>query len=1150
MSSITRQNSLFSAENWTRVYQTFRDADFESYDFETLRKTMIDYLKLYYPEDFNDFLDSSEYIALIDLIAFLGQSLAFRGDLNARENFLDTAERRDSILKLVRLISYSPKRCIPAAGLLKFDSISTTEILTDSNGVNLSNLVVSWNDSTNSNWYEQFTQILNATFVNSQVIGNPGNTQTINGILNQEYSVNIQSGVIPRYPFSATVSNNNMVFEAVGASSINESYLYEIEPKPVSKFNILYRNDNQGNGSNNTGFFLYFKQGTLQATDFSITDAIPNRVLTIGYNNINNTDIWLYDLDTNNNENNLWDAVPAISGLNVVYNQSTNRNLYQVNTLMNDQISLVFGDGSFANIPQGNYRLYFRVSSGLTYKITPDEIQGIAISINYISRTNNVETLTITASLNYTVANATSSESSDDIRQKAPQQYYTQGRMITGEDYNIVPYTSFSDIIKVKALNRTSSGISRYLDISDSSGMYSSTNIFADDGFLYEENYISSAIFSVTPSLNTQQIVNDTLNTILNSKELKHFCYANFTRYQTAGSLSDPNLSWNLSSVATNGSTGYFYYPVTENNVTTNKISQLGTFTSSTAQNIVPGSIVHFKAPTGNYFNAQFQIVPLPPGTQTVLPTGGLFDLYVSISQVTGDGTNGQAGNFRNGTGPVMLSQKVPTGAQVYEIFPVQQTSLPLTISLQINDKVSKFNDFALKYDLNQHTWFILEKINFSINDAFSMDPSKLINTTQIPTPSGHDPSWLIAFQYSASIGYTVSWRSLNYVFESGGQTNFYFDNNVKVYDSSTATTIHDHINILKINTNLDGSTQVSLGVDYPWYIYSNVIEVDGYQNQNKVLLTFTDDNANGIPDNPDIFRNIIPPSAGSLVFFNQVSSYDSFLSFVPIDTSLVETSYSSIGLIPVTGYLPGQVFYVSGKFYVLTATSSGNVLVQSSSYIAKPGRNNLYFQYRHNSPGYRRIDPSPSNIMDLYILTESYANDYASWIQDTTNTIPEPTAPSPDDLMMSYSTLENLKAQSDTVVYNSAVFKPLFGSKADITLQATFKIVKNASINISDNDVKSNVVNAINNYFQISNWDFGETFYFSELSAYLHTALSPNVSSIIIVPKDPGAMFGSLYQINAEANEIVTSAATVNDVEIISAITAASINSAIALSL
>ena len=126
MAITTRQTGLLVAEDWTKLYQTFRNADFQSYDYETLRKSMVDYLRLYYPEDFNDFIESSEFIALIDLIAFLGQSLAFRGDLNARENFIDTAQRRDSVLKLARLISYNPKRNIPASGLLKVDSVSTT----------------------------------------------------------------------------------------------------------------------------------------------------------------------------------------------------------------------------------------------------------------------------------------------------------------------------------------------------------------------------------------------------------------------------------------------------------------------------------------------------------------------------------------------------------------------------------------------------------------------------------------------------------------------------------------------------------------------------------------------------------------------------------------------------------------------------------------------------------------------------------------------------------------------------------------------------------------------------------------------------------------------------------------------------------------
>jgi len=290
MALTTRQTSLLIQQDWTKIYQTFQSADFTSYDFETLRKTMIDYLRTNYPEDFNDFTDSSEYIALIDLIAFMGQSIAFRSDLNARENFIDTAQRQDSVFKLSRLVGYSPKRNVGANGLLKIDNVSTTETIYDSNGTDLTNVVVNWNDVGNDNWQEQMNAILNATFVNTQVVGKPASQTTINNIATDTYSISIVPGQTPVYSFTATVENKTMSFEAVSSSTTNSSTIVEPPPIPRSIFTILYRNDSLGNGSNNTGFFIQFKQGTLNKIDFSLNESIPNRTVAINFNNINNDD--------------------------------------------------------------------------------------------------------------------------------------------------------------------------------------------------------------------------------------------------------------------------------------------------------------------------------------------------------------------------------------------------------------------------------------------------------------------------------------------------------------------------------------------------------------------------------------------------------------------------------------------------------------------------------------------------------------------------------------------------------------------------------------------------------------------------------------------------------------------------------------------
>jgi hypothetical protein len=58
MTSTTRQNTLLAAEDWKKIYQSFRNADFTSYDFDNLRRTMIDYIRTNYPEDFIDYIES------------------------------------------------------------------------------------------------------------------------------------------------------------------------------------------------------------------------------------------------------------------------------------------------------------------------------------------------------------------------------------------------------------------------------------------------------------------------------------------------------------------------------------------------------------------------------------------------------------------------------------------------------------------------------------------------------------------------------------------------------------------------------------------------------------------------------------------------------------------------------------------------------------------------------------------------------------------------------------------------------------------------------------------------------------------------------------------------------------------------------------
>ena len=1037
MALTTRQTNLLIEQDWTKVYQAFTNADFTSYDFETLRNSMISYIKTYYPESFNDFLESSEYLALIDTVCFLGQSLAFRTDLNARENFIDTAQRRDSILKLARMLSYNPQRSTSASGLLKIDSIATTERVYDSNGNNLSGAVVHWNDLTNDNWLEQFSTVLNASLITNQTIGKPSNSQKINGVQTDEYGISLNPGRLPVAGFTSTVNGAPVSFEAVSASTVGQSYIYETDPTIQGKFNILYRNDNNGNGSNNTGFFVYFKQGTLQASSIDIQNSVPNNFVNIATNNVNNNDHWLYQLNVNGGPQTLWSAVPSLPGVNVIYNQLANKNLYQINTLVNDQVNLVFGDGTFANIPQGAFKFYYRTSNGLSYSITPDDLAQVSILLQYVGRNNSVETLTVNASLKYTVTNASAAQSMESIKVNAPQQYYTQNRMITGEDYNIFPTTSFNSIQKIKAVNRTSSGVSLYLDAIDPTGSYSTTNIFGDDGVIVATgsgaNDYSTRQFDFLTTNDIYATIYNDIVPIINSTEMRNYYYSNYARW----SVNNPNdqiLTFKLDSTTTATSSGYLQF----NGIT----QQVGAGISSTLQYVTVGSLLQFSAPTGYHFNSQHAIV-----AGSVSQPGDSISFWAAVTNVVSNG---------DPTTPslVTVATQVPDGALLTDanmdgdlaIIPTYKNDLTnALISVIVSQVKSKVN-FGLRYNQLAQQW---ENILPSVIG----DP----NTTD----------WMLRFTYNQGL-YLVDYRSLTYSFNSAGGTKFYYDPTSTVYSSATGTNVNDIIKVLQINSRPTDNLTPIVG-DIVWQIYNNVALEDGYVDNSQVLVKMPETQMEGIPDNPDLFH------------------------------------------------------LVAGE----TATS----------------RSGLYFQYKHNTPSRNRIDPTPVNLIDLYVLTADYTTSYINWLRDLTGTITEPTPPNSTSLELSYSDLNNYKAVSDSLIFNAAKFKPLFGAKADPAFQARFQVVINPSVHITNNEVKSQVIAAINTFFDVNNWDFGDTFYFSELAAYLHATLAPTIASVLIVPANADLVFGNYFQIDAEPWEIITSAATVNDIEIVSAVTAATLN-------
>ena len=147
----------------------------------------------------------------------------------------------------------------------------------------------------------------------------------------------------------------------------------ERRPLNNSNFTLLYGTDGLGDGSNTTGFFCFTKQGSLQKFNATFDGITPSQVYTIPIDNINDTDVWVNQIDPLTGDiiqgdtgtvvrergdvgkAGEWVPVDIAHAQNVIFNTNPRRTKYEVETRDNNRVRLIFGDGEFANIPSGTF---------------------------------------------------------------------------------------------------------------------------------------------------------------------------------------------------------------------------------------------------------------------------------------------------------------------------------------------------------------------------------------------------------------------------------------------------------------------------------------------------------------------------------------------------------------------------------------------------------------------------------------------------------------------------------------------------------------------------------------------------------------------------------------------------------------------------
>ena len=89
-------------------------------DFFSLRDSLVNYAKTYFPNTYKDFNETSPGMMLIEMSAYVGDVLSFYIDQQYKEMLLPLAEERRNIIKIANMMGYRVKPIVPSTTAITF----------------------------------------------------------------------------------------------------------------------------------------------------------------------------------------------------------------------------------------------------------------------------------------------------------------------------------------------------------------------------------------------------------------------------------------------------------------------------------------------------------------------------------------------------------------------------------------------------------------------------------------------------------------------------------------------------------------------------------------------------------------------------------------------------------------------------------------------------------------------------------------------------------------------------------------------------------------------------------------------------------------------------------------------------------------------
>jgi len=91
-----------------------RDINYLSKDFDSIKSDLINLIKQNYPDSWSDFNESSGGMAMLEMVAYVGDVLSFYIDRQVNESFINRAVEEKNILANAQELGYMPRVSTPA----------------------------------------------------------------------------------------------------------------------------------------------------------------------------------------------------------------------------------------------------------------------------------------------------------------------------------------------------------------------------------------------------------------------------------------------------------------------------------------------------------------------------------------------------------------------------------------------------------------------------------------------------------------------------------------------------------------------------------------------------------------------------------------------------------------------------------------------------------------------------------------------------------------------------------------------------------------------------------------------------------------------------------------------------------------------------